>query len=57
MKSKYNLIKTTGSFCPKCDKEVYLLSHHDGIEEPAFFICFDCKTIGQVGIGKVTCPK
>jgi hypothetical protein len=54
MESNYILQKTGGSFCPKCNNEVYLLC--DKVFKkgaPAFFICFDCKTVAQVGKGPV----
>jgi predicted RNA-binding Zn-ribbon protein involved in translation (DUF1610 family) len=52
-KAKYVLQKTEKSFCPGCGKPVYLLCQDDVKFHPAFYICFDCTFVGQVGIGKV----
>jgi hypothetical protein len=55
--SPYELIKTDNSFCPLCKKTVSLLCPIDIMPNhlPAFYICFRCKQIGQVGVGQV--PK
>jgi len=50
----YWLLKTDSSFCPNhADSvNVYLLGS-DESERPAFYICFYCKYVGQVGVGVV----
>jgi hypothetical protein len=54
-KSKYILQNLSGSICPYCKKYVYLLIG-ENIEKrkPAFYICFDCETVFEVGVGPVT---
>jgi hypothetical protein len=42
------------SVCPKCRKSVELLSSEACRSLPAFYICWDCRWIGQVGMGPVT---
>jgi len=51
--TKYVLQKAEGSYCPKCHKIPYLLVNEDVKPDIAFYICFDCKFIGQVGVGEV----
>lgn len=46
----YRTIPTESSFCPDCDKPVTLLSNGD---RPQFYLCFDCKFVGEVGVGRV----
>jgi transcription elongation factor Elf1 len=53
MNSIYILQKMDKSFCPKCNEKVYLLCSKGIGDKPSFFICFDCETVGQVGIGSV----
>ncbi|WP_193774779.1 hypothetical protein [Vallitalea guaymasensis] len=53
MKSNFEATKKEKVYCPKCNKQVYLLSAKDIKDTPKFYICFDCKYIGQVGVGKV----
>lgn len=52
MSDLYTLLQSDMSSCPTCGKHVHLLSHESKYA-PAFFICFDCKFVGQVGVGKV----
>ena len=51
-KSKYILQPTEKSFCPKCHANVWMLCE-ENFEGVAFYICFDCKYIGEVGKGPV----
>lgn len=54
MESRYILQKVEKSYCPKCHHLVYLLCDGDFKKgKPAFYICFDCKYIGEVGVGAV----
>lgn len=53
MRSYFNIIKTEGGFCPTCGKEVHLMMDEERHEGPAFYICFECHFIGQVGVGPV----
>ena len=53
MGSSYLLLKTDNSYCPLCEKPVYLLCEGSSKKKPSFYICFDCKFIGEVGKGKV----
>ncbi len=53
MKSPYCLQLMPKSFCPKCHGNVHLLCLEDGTPSAAFFICFHCKEVRQVGIGLV----
>jgi ribosomal protein S27AE len=48
----YHILESDMSSCPTCGKHVHLLCH-DSRYAPAFFICFDCRFVGQVGVGKV----
>lgn len=43
------------SYCPDCGKNVKLLCSENITEEqkPAFYICFGCQFVGEVGVGKV----
>jgi hypothetical protein len=56
--SKTYVMNTTGqSRCPKCDKPITLLAPVEWTwepgKEPSFYVCFDCKWIGQIGVGPV----
>ena len=55
MEKKYNLIFTENTFCPKCNKSVWLLSPENPFAEMdnGFYVCFPCESIGQVGVGPV----
>lgn len=50
--SNYTLIKQNSTFCSKCNGNVDLLSTKE-MKAPAFYICFNCQTVGQVGEGIV----
>lgn len=52
MSELYHLLQTESTFCPTCGKTVSLLSR-DSRYSPAFYICFDCRFVGQVGVGVV----
>ena len=41
--------------CPRCKSNVYLLFHDSPSNLPSFYICFDCKYIGEIGVGEVKC--
>lgn len=54
---KYELIKDMGTYCPFCNQMAWLLCP-DILEAgsknlPAFYICWNCKHIAQVGVGTV----
>jgi hypothetical protein len=46
----YSTTQTESSFCPDCNEPVTLLSNGD---RPQFYLCFDCKFVGEVGVGRV----
>ena len=52
--SQYVLQEADGSFCKECHSPVSLLCHKDFAgDTPAFYICFKCGSVGQVGVGPV----
>lgn len=53
--SKYLLQLAEGTTCPGCHSTVYLLIRVDGKVGglPAFYICFACRTVAEVGKGPV----
>lgn len=56
MNSNYILQKTTKSKCNKCHTPVFLLCKINGYIDslhPAFYVCFKCEIIVQVGRGEV----
>ena len=55
LKSDYALAPTTKSRCPECHQLVHLLCLDSGTptDGPAFFICFGCTWVGEVGKGPV----
>ena len=55
MKSKYVLQFDPKTLCPVCDSKVNLLIRRDGNAEKhsAFYICFICSHVAQVGVGPV----
>jgi predicted RNA-binding Zn-ribbon protein involved in translation (DUF1610 family) len=56
--SNYILEKQAKSFCPQCNKPVWLLMHKAEVTQlPAFYICFGCEWLGQVGVGRVLSAK
>lgn len=52
--SDFIFLKSEMSFCPHCNKNVYLMTSGGNSKGmPSFFICFDCKFIGEIGVGVV----
>ena len=52
--SHYIFFKTESSFCSYCNKNVYLLTSDENTKgKSSFYICFNCKFIGEVGVGRV----
>ncbi len=52
--SHYRFIKSEFTSCPKCNKHSYLLTSDQSSQgKPSFFICFDCKFIGEIGVGMI----
>jgi len=51
--SHYIFFKTESSFCPECSENAYLLTSDENKGKPAFYICFNCKFVGEVGVGRV----
>jgi len=52
-KSDYDIIETESSFCPLCNKRIFLMSYGGNTRLPSFYICFDCQRIAEVGVGVV----
>jgi hypothetical protein len=52
--TNYEIMLTEKTFCPECDKPVHLLHAERQDKSPAFYICFPCGYVGQVGVGPVT---
>lgn len=52
MKSNWTLIKSEKSRCPKCLHYVDLLCKIT-TDRPAFYICFRCASVAEVGVGPV----
>lgn len=51
-------MKTESSFCPSCQKNVWLLYSNSFFlssvsSSDAFYVCFSCEFIGQIGVGRV----
>jgi hypothetical protein len=53
----YVLIKTEKSRCPGCMQPVHLLDTAEFASHPAFFICFNCRSVMHVGVGPVQVEK
>jgi hypothetical protein len=53
--SRYVIQFTEKSLCPKCSARVKLLCHQLGsmTARAAFYICFSCAHVSQVGVGPV----
>lgn len=53
--NRYCLVAAEKSYCPKCGRSVALLAAEDifATRKPAFYICFTCQHVAQVGIGPV----
>ncbi|MCL4304232.1 MAG: DUF551 domain-containing protein [Anaerolineae bacterium] len=54
-KQGYVLQKTEKSYCPSCNSlaSLFCPKSFNGTE-PAYYLCFGCGYIGQVGVGPVT---
>ncbi len=52
MSAPYYLSTAEGSRCPQCGKIATLLAREQ-VTGPAFYICFDCRTVAQAGVGPV----
>jgi len=52
----YGLYLAKKTYCPTCGKEAWLLApkNIDPIHE-AFYICFTCEFVGQIGVGPLRC--
>lgn len=53
MQSKYVLQLTDRTRCPKCEQLAHWLGHVYNPHQPGFYICWNCKTVHQVGVGPV----
>ena len=53
MASNYIIQKTESSFCPYCNKLVFLMCDKDGKTTPSFYICWSCEHIAEIGKGPV----
>lgn len=53
--TKYTLRKVPRVTCPECEKHAWWLAPEDlaMVALPSFFICFECKFIGHVGVGRI----
>lgn len=52
-KSYFEATKQEKTFCPICGEQVYRLADDERQDSPKFNICFGCKYIGHIGVGKV----
>lgn len=58
MTSAYTLTPASKTRCPGGHTNVHLLAHKDmDPGRPAFYICFDCRFVGEVGVGPVSQPS
>ena len=55
-KSDYVIQPTDKSFCMKCGNPLHLLCDKDLRDKPAFYICFNCKQVTEVGKGVISEP-
>ena len=53
MREKYVIQLASSSHCPNCKKTVDLLCGEGVKFDPAFYICWGCRTVAQVGVGPV----
>jgi hypothetical protein len=54
MNSKYRLVLMPKSHCPECNTLVYWLHEPEAVNyAPSFFICYNCRYVGQTGVGPV----
>jgi uncharacterized protein with PIN domain len=52
--AKYIIQKANKTRCMACSEYMNLLCREDGnMIPPAFYICFNCKSVYRVGVGKV----
>ena len=52
---KYVIEEVQSTRCPRCNDNVKILME-DSISSrtlPAFYICFPCEYVGQIGVGEV----
>lgn len=48
------VLQSVSARCPKCDWPVVLLIHGDASpRRPAFYVCFECRSVFQAGVGEV----
>lgn len=52
---KYLIQRTESSFCPDCDRRVYLLTEETG-DWPQFYLCFRCRYVGHIGHRRLGVP-
>jgi len=52
---KYLVQRAESSFCPDCDRNIFLLCEEDG-EGPQFYICFRCRYVGHIGKARLEVP-
>ena len=54
-KSDYVAQRVDKVLCPACNEieNIYLLFRDNPNNSDAFYICFHCKYIGQIGVGRV----
>jgi hypothetical protein len=53
MKSHWVVQKAENTTCSTCTYTVDLLCRVDGVMKQAFYICWECKAVAQVGVGPV----
>lgn len=49
----YIIQRSEGTTCPKCKTTAHLLCRDGQDIRPAFYICWECQTVAQVGVGPV----
>ena len=49
---KYYIVKTEKTTCLNCKQKVFLLATMF-LTGPAFYVCFHCQIISEIGVGKV----
>lgn len=54
-KGRYRVLRAEQSSCPDCGRLVHLLTTYDCA--PAFYLCFGCRFVGQVGVGRIAVPE
>jgi uncharacterized Zn finger protein (UPF0148 family) len=50
--TRYLLTPTDKVWCPKCERKVSMLATQE-LDGPAFYICFSCRHVAQIGVGPV----